>query len=56
MVASPTMIFYHQDNGGLSTRDIMLNLTDAGGITGSDQTVTPGMPSGKVTFDLTRES
>jgi hypothetical protein len=54
MVASPTMLFLHQDDG-FSTRDLMLNLTEAGGITGSDQHVTPGMPSGKVTFDLARE-
>lgn len=56
MVASPTMIFFHQDSGGLSTRDITLNLTDEGGIMGVDETVTPGMPSGKVLLDLMRES
>ena len=56
MVDTPTRIFFHQDFGGLSMRDISLTLTDEGSITGVDQTITPGMPSGRVLLDLTRES
>ena len=55
LVASPRKIFYHQDFGGLSTRDITFDLSNAGVLTGSDQTVTPGMPSGRVSFNLTKE-